>query len=101
MTFGERHRPSDPMIVKSEALQQDIAVMLGENIFRRRLARRIATCETGTCVGECGALCPAGASRRFREQLPAMRKLFLDTNDHQIHRFRLLRSTWARGRGSL
>lgn len=93
MNFGKRHRSSDPMIVKSDALRQDIAVLLGENIFRRRLTRQIATCETGTCVGKCGALCPAGATRRFKEQLPAMRNLFLDTNDHQIHRFRLLRST--------
>jgi hypothetical protein len=90
-----------PMTVKSEALRQDIVAKLEENIFRRRLARRIETCETGKCGGECGALCPTGANRRFGEQLPAMRKLFLGTSDHQIHRFRLLRSTWAWGRGSL
>src|SRR5690349_6306689 len=89
------------MTVKSEAVRQDIAAMLEEKIFRRRLARRIGTCEKGKCSGKCGALCPAGATRRFREQLPAMRKLFLDTKDHQIHRFRLLRSTWVWGRGSL
>ena len=33
----------------SDALRQDIAVLLGENIFRRGLTRRIGACRAGRC----------------------------------------------------
>jgi hypothetical protein len=89
------------MSSKHDAVQQDIAELLGENIFRRRLARRIGACDTGRCDGKCGALCPASTTRRFREQLPALRQLFRETSDGRIHRFQLRRSTWKWDEGCL
>jgi len=75
--------------------------VLDESIFRRRLARRIGACDAGQCTVECGAVCPAGAARRFKKQLPALRQLFRETDARQIHRLRLCRSTWIYGRGCL
>src|SRR4051794_6986178 len=88
------------MTPKYRAVQRDIAELLGENIFRRRMARRIGACDAEEC-NKCGSVCPGRAARWYEGQLPRMKQLFCGTSDHEIHRLRLLRSTWACDRGNL
>jgi hypothetical protein len=63
------------------------------------LARRLRSCQTGTC-GKCGDICPIRAARSFRNNQPAIRQL-LRADGAPVHRLQFSLTSWSKERGQL